>query len=85
MFLVKASNENFYYYVMVENNPIQHGVISKSDLYDFYPDLKRYYSKEKDFNVNYELQDSFALERFADIKNMEPFYLAEGIIFNKFE
>jgi len=51
----------------------------------FYPDLKRYYSKEKDFNVNYELQDSFALERFADIKNMEPFYLAEGIIFNKFE
>jgi len=85
VFLIKASNENYYYYVVFDNNPVGHGVISKNDLNNLYPDLKRYYSKEKDFNVNYELEESFSLERFADIKNMEPFYLAEGVIFNKFE
>lgn len=85
VFLIKASNENFYFYVMMDNNPIQHGVISKKNLSDFYPDLKKYYAKEKDFNVTYELLESYSLVRFADVKNIEPFYLAEGVIFNKFE
>lgn len=83
--LVKSSNENFYYQVWSEGTMIEQGIIPNNKISDLYPSLNKYYQDENDFNYNKILIKDYNEQRFADIKNLEPYYIVEGVVFNKFE
>lgn len=83
--LVKSSNENFYYQVWSEGSMIEQGIIPNNKISDLYPSLNKYYRDENDFNFNKILIEDYNEQRFTDVKNLEPYYIVEGVVFNKFE
>jgi len=83
--LVKSSNENFYYQVWSEGSMIEQGIIPNNKISDLYPSLNKYYQDENDFNYNKILIKDYNEQRFADVKNLEAYYIVEGVVFNKFE
>lgn len=85
VFLVPSSNENFYYQVISENHLIEDGIANKQKIESLYPELKKFYQSLEDFNYNEILIEDYTNQRFDNIKDMEPYYIVEGVVFNKFE
>jgi hypothetical protein len=80
IFLVKSSNQNFYYNVIDRESLIEQGIISEENLKNLYQNLPRYYLNENDFDAENLIRHKFLNNEFADVFKIEPYYIAEGVL-----
>jgi tRNA threonylcarbamoyl adenosine modification protein YeaZ len=82
VFLVKSSNDKYYYQVLNHNEMYGQNIISKEDLKDFYIELPKYYFNEEELESDELLINKYLSNEFPDITTSEPYYIVEGVIFD---
>ncbi len=82
VFLVKSSNDKYYYQVLNKGEMYGQNIISKQELEDFYIDLPRYFFEEHGIEADNLLIQIFNNNEFPDVNIAEPIYIVEGVIFN---
>ena len=85
VFLVATNNSKFFYNVYSENELLSNGVIAEAELGGLFPQLKRYFYSNSELECKELLISKYQKNEFVDPKTVEPFYIVEGVIFNKFE
>ena len=83
--LIKSSDVNFYFSLVKENEVIKKGVIPEVELLEKYPNIEKYYLQEDIKFTEKLILEKFKNGNFANIFNVEPDYITEGLIISKFE
>ena len=82
VFLVKSSNDKYYYQVLNKGELYGQNIISKQELEDFYNTLPRYFFDENEIEADSLLVEKYKNNEFPDVNSAEPYYIVEGVIFN---
>ncbi len=83
--LIKSSDTNFYYCIVEKQEIIKKGIISGFELLNKYPSEEKYYLEEDEKLIISLVIKKFNDGNFADIYDVEPDYITEGLITSKFE
>jgi len=82
VFLVKSSNDKYYYWVLNDGDLYAQDVISKDALREIYKEFPRYFYDENELEADDLLIQKFENKNFPDMNLAEPFYIVEGVIYN---
>lgn len=83
--LIKSSDVNFYYCIVEKQEVIEKGIISEIELLNRYPSEEKYYLEEDVKLTIVHIVKKFNDGNFANIYDVEPDYITEGLITSKFE
>jgi tRNA threonylcarbamoyl adenosine modification protein YeaZ len=83
--LIKSSDTNFYYCTVEKQEIIKKGIISGFELLNKYPSEEKYYLEEDEKLLISLVIKKFNDGDFANIYDVEPDYITEGLITSKFE
>lgn len=82
VFLVKSSNDKYYYQVLNQGEMYGQNIIATQELEDFYTNLPKYFFVEHEIEADNLLIQKFNNNEFPDVNTAEPIYIVEGVIFN---
>jgi tRNA threonylcarbamoyl adenosine modification protein YeaZ len=83
--LIKSSDVNFYYCIVQKQEVIEKGIIPEIELLNRYPSEEKYYLEEDVKLKISHIVKKFNDGNFANIYDVEPDYITEGLITSKFE
>ena len=83
--LIKSSDVNFYYCIVQKQEMIEKGIIPEIELLNRYPSEEKYYLEEDAKLTISHIVKKFNDGNFANIYDVEPDYITEGLITSKFE
>ena len=83
--LIKSSDVNFYYCIVQKQEVIEKGIIPEIELLNRYPSEEKYYLEEDVKLTISHIVKKFNDGNFANIYDVEPDYITEGLITSKFE
>lgn len=80
IYLVKASNEKYYYLIVRESEIDKTGIASETEILDLYSNFEKFYLEDRDFNCDQLILQKYIEKDFKEPLDIEPFYIGEGVI-----
>lgn len=85
LMLIKSSHVNYYFSLVNEGEVTQKGIIPEVELLLKFPNLEKFYLEEDLKLIEEVILQKFKNGNFANIFDIEPDYITEGLIISKFE